>query len=128
MDACVKWRVGCGWFGVHGGVAGAGRPARSQRRLVTLRFAGRDRMTVSGRELPRTRVASSVCPDRIEHIEVPHRVGAGRRAPAWSWSGGERFLVGGVWLVAEGLAGHGGPDEAAEFTGDGGSGEGREFA
>ena len=83
MDAGVKVSVWAWVFGVHGGVgAGAGRPARAQRRLVTLRFAGRDRMTVSGRELPRTRDASSGVPDRIDNVEVPHRVGAGRRAPA----------------------------------------------
>jgi len=69
MDAGVKpgvcWGVGAG----HGGgpAVGVGRPVRGVRRLpVTLRFAGRDRRAVSGRELPRTRVARW---GRIEGIE-----------------------------------------------------------
>ena len=84
MDARVKGRFGLALVSTHGGGAGAGRPARRQRRLVTLRCAGRDRMTVSGRELPRTSGASlrNVVRDRIDQAEVPHRVGAGRRAPA----------------------------------------------
>jgi hypothetical protein len=48
-------------------VRAVGRPARRQRQLVTLRCAGRDRMAVSGRELPRTRFASW---DRIDPSRV----------------------------------------------------------
>jgi hypothetical protein len=68
MDARVKGAVEIvvvvGVYG--GGCAGVGRPARRQRQLVTLRCAGRDRMTVSGRELPRTRFASR---NRIDLFE-----------------------------------------------------------
>src|SRR6185437_9463157 len=76
MDACVKRAVVMVVVGGHGGwLAGVGRPARRQRQLVTLRCAGRDRRTVSGRELPRTRVASR---DRI----VESRGSSGGSTPA----------------------------------------------
>src|SRR2546421_4198754 len=134
MDARVKGRVGLMVVsGCRGGGAGAGRPARRQRRLVTLRYAGRDRMTVSGRELPRTRVASWRIEfrDRIERAEVPHRVGAGRRAPACIAqlllpSGGAADLL--LRLLLQGLAGHRCPEEAAELAGDGDGGDVRQLA
>src|SRR5215211_6991484 len=122
MDAAVKWAAGVGVVVVgHGGVAGAGRPARRQRQLVTLRCAGRDRRTVSGRELPRTRVASR---NRIDRSRILGRVGAGRRAPAgvgWLvWSGGK--------VLSQRLAGHGGPEEATELARDGDVGDGGALA
>src|SRR2546421_8753494 len=101
-------------------MAGAGRPARRQRRHVTLRCAGRNRMTVLRRELPRTRVASR---NRIVRSRVLQRVGAGRPAPGpVSWSGGVDLLFG------EGLAGHGGPEEAGELAGGGDGGGGGALA
>jgi hypothetical protein len=93
MDAVVKQRLVLGWVGGHGGVsAGVGRPARDGNDwLVTLRFAGRDRMTVSGRELPRTKVASR---NRIEDVEGPP---VDRRRPPgpsrWRCSGSGVLLV-----------------------------------
>src|SRR5215216_7555560 len=119
MDAAVKCAagVGVGLVG-HGGMAGAGRPARRQRQLVTLRCAGRDRRTVSGRELPRTRVASR---DRIVQSRVLREVDAGRPAPAVVGSGGK-------CLLSEWLVGHRGPQEAAQLPGDGDVGDGRALA
>jgi MFS family permease len=69
MDARVKGELeilvvdvvhGGGWWGRAAGA--------SATTTVTLRCAGRDRRTVSGRELPRTNVASR---DRIDHNEDP---------------------------------------------------------
>src|SRR6266508_1286783 len=132
MDARVKGRFGVAGWSSHGGGAGAGRPARRQRRLVTLRCAGRDRMTVSGRELPRTSDASlrMSVRDRIEAVEVPHGVGASRPAPAWiaqslRSSGGVDHLL---RLLVEGLPGHGRPEEAAELAGDGDGGDGGQLS
>ncbi len=84
MDAAVKWaaEIGVGSIG-HGGGAGAGGPARRKRQLVTLRCAGRNRRTVSGRELPRTRFASF---NRIEVSRILRAVDAGRPAPQ-EWLG-----------------------------------------
>jgi hypothetical protein len=73
MDARVKGGVGvcC----CHGGGCGCwGRATvAAATTTVTLRCAGRDRRTVSGRELPRTRVASR---DRIDQSRVLREVAA----------------------------------------------------
>jgi hypothetical protein len=93
MDAAVKagGRDWCGLVG-HGGGWGRATGARSTT-TVTLRCAGRDRRTVSGRELPRTRVASR---DRIEPSRVlrESRRSPGpsgrwwfRRRPPGGWAG-----------------------------------------
>src|SRR5579859_4529802 len=81
MDARVKGAVEIGGVvGVHGGGwDGVGRPARRQRQRVTLRCAGRDRMAVSGRELPRTKDASR---DRIDQFEDSQDGRADRPTPA----------------------------------------------
>ena len=66
--------VVCRCVGAHGEgpVAGVGRPVRGVRRLpLTLRFAGRTRRAVSGRELPRTRVASRGGMEDIEGASWP---------------------------------------------------------
>src|SRR5438093_336582 len=101
------------------GVVGAGRPARRQRRHVTLRCAGRNRMTVLRRELPRTRVASR---DRIVPSRVLQRVALVAQPQTGGWSGGGHLLGG------QGLAGHGGPEEAGELAGDGDVGDGGALA
>ena len=112
------WGVACwrSWW------AGVGRPARRQRRLVTLRCAGRDRRTVSGREVPRTRVASL----------VSHRTSrgfSGRVAPAARPAPAVRSgQAAAASSVAQRLVGHGGPEEAGELAGDGGGGDGRALA
>ncbi|MCA1679868.1 MAG: toll/interleukin-1 receptor domain-containing protein [Actinobacteria bacterium] len=73
MDALVKWAlavrdVGVVGDAVHGG-GWWGRAAGARATTtVTLRYAGRNRRTVSGRELPRTNVASR---NRIDPIEDP---------------------------------------------------------
>ena len=81
MDAAVKgaaWVVVCrrSW-----GRTGVGRPVRWHRLLsVTLRSAGRNRMTASGRQVPRTRVAGLK-----SHRSVPRvlrAIAAGRPTPA----------------------------------------------
>src|SRR5437016_10310457 len=79
MDARVKGRARFLLVVGHGGV-GAGGLATGVRlsTTVTLRCAGRDRRTVSGRGLPRTRVASR---DRIEVSRVL-RGGAATVRPA----------------------------------------------
>src|SRR4051794_22339594 len=97
MDADVKGAMRTCVVG-HGGAV-AGRLATGVRlsTTVTLRCAGRDRRTVSGRELPRTRVASR---DRIEASRVLRASAPVARPPVWSWwSGGEDLLS---W----GLVGH----------------------
>ena len=133
-------RGALGWAGLGFmvvGRLGLGGRREAQRRLVTLRFAGRDRMTVSGRELPRTSDASlrMVVRYRIDpasrfltgsrrppspRVVVPRHVLVvfqAARASLWvsglSWERCERRR----------LTGHGGPEEAAEFAGDGGGGD-----
>src|SRR3954469_12497754 len=101
MDAEVKVRLGVWRVGANGGGCCGRATGATAATTVTLRCAGRNRRTVSGRELPRTRVASR---DRIEDIEGAP--GCARRPPhpsggVWSGSGGLR--------VAEGLLGHGCP-------------------
>jgi hypothetical protein len=136
MDARVKWVLRSGVVGVgHGGgwwgrAAGAGATT-----TVTLRCAGRDRRTVSGRELPRTSVASWC---RIEAFEDPpggpHR--AARPHRCGCWLGGDLLLVlvaggrgrGRVVGGAQRLVGHRGPQEAGELAGDGDVGDRRLLA
>src|SRR3954462_15817877 len=111
MDACVKLGLVLGRVGAPGGGGGGGggrAAGATAATTVTLRCAGRDRRTVSGRKLPRTRVASW---DRIEAVEGAP--GCARRPPHlsggwWSGSGGLR--------LAQGLVGHGGPKEAGELA------------
>src|SRR3954449_10799364 len=71
MDARVEGKVEVFVVG-HGGGGGCwGRATvAAATTTVTLRCAGRDRRTVSGRELPRTRVASR---DRIDQSRVLRR-------------------------------------------------------
>ena len=95
MDARVKGDVEA--LVVHGGGCGCwGRATvAAATTTVTLRCAGRDRRTVSGRELPRTRVASR---DRIDQSRVlrgaaavarpPARGSRGRGQAAVSWAKG----------------------------------------
>jgi hypothetical protein len=85
---------------------------------VTLRCAGRDRRTVSGRELPRTRVASR---DRREPSRVLRRFAPVARPQPGVGSGR-------VELLSGGLVGHLGPQEAGEFAGDCDGHDGRAFA
>ena len=75
---------------------------------VTLRCAGRDRRTVSGRELPRTRVASR---DRIEASRVLRRFAPVTRPQP-------RLGSGGLELLSGGLLGHLGPQKAGELASD----------
>src|SRR5437016_1426544 len=90
MDAVVKGAPPSGALPCHGTPPGARRPARRQRQLVTLRFAGLDRMAVSGRELPRTWVAGWC---RREPFEDAPAVDAGRLAPGMARSGSDGLLV-----------------------------------
>src|SRR6185437_3934757 len=115
MDAVVKGGVEILVFG-HGGSGWCWGRATvvAATTTVTLRCAGRDRRTVSGRELPRTRVASR---DRIGDVEGPPAGHGGRPAPAGGWVVGSGGGVGG-----EGLVGGGCPEEAGELAGDGGDG------
>ena len=71
MDARVK-RHGV-IFLAHGGGSWSRATVATATTTVTLRCAGRNRRTVSGRELPRTRVASR---DRIEQSRVLREVAA----------------------------------------------------
>src|SRR3954454_13180079 len=122
MDADVK----CGWcWGVlvcgHGGGCWGRAAGATAATTVTLRCAGRDRMAVSGRELPRTRVARR---DRIEDVEGA--AGCAHRPPDRSgWGCG---LGSGGLGAAQGLLGHGGPEEAGEFARDGDGGDGGALA
>ena len=72
MDARVKGPLGlgrfCCWCWGHGGGWWGRAAGASATTTVTLRCAGRDRRTVSGRELPRTSVASR---NRIDLSEDP---------------------------------------------------------
>ena len=72
MDARVKGPLGSGrcrcWCWGHGGGWWGRAAGASATTTVTLRCAGRDRRTVSGRELPRTSVASR---NRIDLSEDP---------------------------------------------------------
>src|ERR1700678_1340887 len=101
MDALVKGDVEIS-FGHGGGWLGAGGRATvaAATTTVTLRCAGRNRRTVSGRELPRTRGASR---DRIDESRV---LPAGaRRSP-----GPKRVEDrSGGGLPPQRLVGHGGP-------------------
>src|SRR6266702_4314736 len=122
MDVGVKWGSGFWRVGAHGGAgAGVGRPAATVTTTVTLRCAGRDRRTVSGRGLPRTRVASWGRIERVEGSPV------GRRRPPHP-SGAGRGSGGGGLLVAEWLFGHRRPEEADQFAGDGDVGDRRLLA
>src|SRR5438034_187659 len=131
MDARVKGALRVGVVGLHGGGAGARWPARRQRRLVTLRCAGWDRMTVSGRELPRTSDASSRMSVRYRIDTSRFLTGGRRRPPSPSvhrpvgGSGGAGYLL---RLLAERLPGHRRPEEAAELAGDGDGGDGGKLA
>src|SRR5207253_444404 len=58
MDAGVKGWVWLRRVGAHGGGCWGRAAGARQSTTVTLRCAGRDRRTVSGRELPRASVAS----------------------------------------------------------------------
>src|SRR3954447_20427545 len=70
MDARVKGRLVARVVRAHGGGCCGRATGAMATTTVTLRCAGRDRRTVSGRELPRTRVASR---DRIEETRVLRR-------------------------------------------------------
>src|SRR5438045_2452180 len=96
MDARVKRAVGSGVVDVvhGGGWAGVGRPARRQRQRVTLRCAGRDRMAVSGRELPRTKDASR---DRIDQFEDSQDGRADRPTPALFGSAAQAAATSAGW-------------------------------
>src|SRR3954454_3355968 len=113
MDARVKGRLIVGVGGHGGGCCGRATGAMATT-TVTLRCAGRDRRTVSGRELPRTRVASR---DRIEETRVLRRF-APVAQPQLVVSGAERLLL----LV--GLLGQLGPEESGELAGDRDVGDG----
>src|SRR3954454_16595312 len=111
MDADVK----CGWWcGVlvcgHGGGCWDRAAGYTAATTVTLRCAGRDRMTVSGRELPRTRVASR---ERIERVEGAR---GGTHQPPDPSTGVSGSGSGGL-AVLQRLFGHGGPQKAGEFAG-----------
>ncbi len=79
MDARVKGDGLIGVVGHGGGWAGGQATVAAATTTVTLRCAGRNRRTVSGRELPRTLIASR---DRIVLIEVPPAGRGGRLAPS----------------------------------------------
>src|SRR3954470_19508526 len=101
MDARVEGKVEVFVVGHGGGCGCWGRATvAAATTTVTLRCAGRDRRTVSGRELPRTRVASR---NRIDQSRVLREGRGGRLTPAdrRGWSGGG--------LQGEGLVGDGGP-------------------
>src|SRR5207244_1848583 len=70
-------------------------------------------------EVPRTRVASR---DRIVPSRVLQRVALVAQPQTGGWSGGGHLLGG------QGLAGHGGPEEAGELAGDGDVGDGGALA
>ena len=77
MDARVKGYRLIGVVGHGGSCAGGRATVAAATTTVTLGCAGRDRRTVSGRELPRTLIASR---DRIVLIEVPPADRGGRLA------------------------------------------------
>src|SRR5947209_7635494 len=79
MDARVKGAAGIVVVHVGGGCWGRATVAAATT-TVTLRCAGRNRRTVSGRELPRTLIASR---DRIVLIEGPPAGRGGRPAQLW---------------------------------------------
>src|SRR3954469_17126644 len=106
MDAEVKVRLGVWRVGANGGGCCGRATGAMATTTVTLRCAGRDRRTVSGRELPRTRVASR---DRIEQARVLRSGRTGR--PATACSGGEHLRAGG-------LVGEVGPEERGELACD----------
>src|SRR3954451_23171317 len=102
MDARVKGRLVARVVRAHGGGCCGRATGAMATTTVTLRCAGRDRRTVSGRGLPRTRVASR---DRIEEPRVLRSVRAGRPAPAAVVGSGS------LELLAGGLVGQLGPEE-----------------
>src|SRR5579862_1194001 len=95
-----------GWC--YGGGCWGRATSATATTTVTLRCAGRDRRTVSGRELPRTRVASR---DRIER---PRVLRAWRWSPHPSGSSG-----GGAHPLSQRLVGHCRPQERDELSSDG---------
>src|SRR5438445_4805294 len=107
MDARVKGGVGVSLVGHGGGCCWGRATVAAATTTVTLRCAGRDRRTVSGRELPRTSVASR---NRIDHSEDPpggsHRAARphhkGERNSGRGVLGGgllELVVVDGGWVV-----------------------------
>src|SRR5579863_8747767 len=107
MDAGVKGDVG--EVVVHGGGCWGRATVAAATTTVTLRCAGRNRRTVTGRELPRTSVASR---DRIDESRVLRKVAAvARPQQVEGRSGGG--------LQDEGLVGDGGPEKPGELAGDG---------
>src|SRR3954471_21852467 len=119
MDAGVKCGLWCGVLGFgHGGGCWGRATGAMAMTIVTLRCAGRDRRTVSGRELPRTSVASR---DRIEQSRVLRRFAPVARPQPWGLCSGGEGLPG--WLV-----GQFGPQEAGEFAGDRDVGDGGALA
>src|ERR1700712_1386793 len=121
MDAVVKRtmavrEVGVVGDAVHGG-GWWGRAAGARATTtVTLRCAGRNRRTVSGRELPRTSIASW-----LSHrpSEDPTAARPGRPAPpAVDGRLGSDLFVVRIVGVAQRLVGHRGPQEADELAGD----------
>src|SRR6516162_21109 len=101
MDARVKGDVGIFLVGHGGGCCWGRATVAAATTTVTLRYAGRDRRTVSGRELPRTRVASR---DRIDVSRVLREAAA----VAGPQQIGEAVRSGGG-LQSEGLVSRGGP-------------------
>jgi len=108
MDADVKGRLRLLLVAGQGGGCWGLATGAMATTTVTLRCAGRDRRTVSGRELPRTKVASR---DRIDGSRVLRRFAPVTRPQPSVGLDGEELLSGG-------LLGHLGPEEASEFTGD----------
>lgn len=101
-----------------GGCAGDGQPARRQRQLVSLRCAGRDRVTVSGRELPHTRIGSR------DHTDLFEGSRGGRRRPpdpSRCWCRGSDSLR----LLAYGGLDPAALDESAQLARDSGCSNGR---
>ena len=126
MDARVKGPLGLGrcrcWCWGHGGGWWGRAAGASATTTVTLRCAGRDRRTVSGRELPRTSIASR---NRIDPSEDPpggsHRAARPHHRGGGSLGGGLLELVevdGGRVGGAEWLVGDRGPQEPDELAGD----------
>src|SRR4051794_9040587 len=111
MDARVKGSVEEEVVG-HGGGGGCwGRATvAAATTTVTLRCAGRDRRTVSGRELPRTRVASWNRIDESRVLREAAAVAGPQQVDGLVRSGGG--------LRGEGLMCGGGPQEPSELARD----------